>query len=91
MQVAKESPYFTAGFGLMVGTPIFGGDYYLPVVENIVRRTGGSRECNFGTAISATGNFWMTDIRPIGLGTILLMDGTGAHVLSIAYGHVYKA
>lgn len=27
MQVAKESPYFTAGFGLMVGTPIFGGDY----------------------------------------------------------------
>jgi hypothetical protein len=27
MRVAKESPYFTAGFGLMVRTPIFDGVY----------------------------------------------------------------
>ena len=52
MPMAKESPYFTAGFGLMVRMPEFGCIYVSSSSGSIyssLRRE--SRECEFETAI----------------------------------------
>ncbi len=54
-----------------------------------MRRIGGSRECNFRTAIFRSGE--NLDVRPIGVESILLMDSAGACALSIVRGHVNRA
>ena len=49
---------------------------------------GGSHDCNFTTALSVAGKFWMTDVRPVGVETILVIDNVGARMLSTGHGHV---
>ena len=50
----------------------------------------GPRDCNFTTAISAAGNFWMTDVQPVGVETISLQAWTMVHMLLMKFLDVMK-